>query len=161
MEHLITRRRLPVEGVTRTVVVNHVPHERIFESPLFSVIKTQTPKWVSVRVQCGFQCGFQCRINSSKMLFDKKIRVSAGSFDFLCLGKWCSRPHDGGAAARKCKKKHTALCYSPCFQMCDTLRRITMMLMMLTTNSSNTPKAMAGSMVVSAICGKKVVMTPV
>ena len=111
--------------------------------------------------QCGFQFGFQCRINTSKMLFDKKIRVSAGSFDFLCLGKWCSRPHDGGAAARKCKKKHTALCYSPCFQMCDTLRRITMMLMMLTTNSSNTPKAMAGSMVVSAICGKKVVMTPV
>ena len=40
VEHLITRRRLPVEGVTRTVVVNHVPHERIFVNAVFSVVKT-------------------------------------------------------------------------------------------------------------------------
>ena len=50
MEHINTRQYLPDEEIPRTVVVNHVPHERIFESPLFSVIKTQTPKWVSVWV---------------------------------------------------------------------------------------------------------------
>ena len=50
MEHINTRQYLPVEKIPRTVVVNHVPHERIFESPVFSVIKTQTPKWVSVWV---------------------------------------------------------------------------------------------------------------
>ena len=50
MEHINTRQCLPIEEIPRTVVVNHVPHERIFESPVFSVIKTQTPKWVSVWV---------------------------------------------------------------------------------------------------------------
>ena len=40
VEHQNSKQRFPVEGVTRTVVVNYVPHERIFVNAAFSVDKT-------------------------------------------------------------------------------------------------------------------------
>ena len=44
MEHQNKKLRFPVEEIPTTIVVNHVPHERIFVSAVFSVDKNVNTK---------------------------------------------------------------------------------------------------------------------
>ena len=54
--------------------------KNLFRVMHFLLIKHKHQYEVQCRFKCGFKCRFQCWINSSKMLYDKKIHVSVGSF---------------------------------------------------------------------------------
>ena len=72
MKHRSRWRRLPVEKIPTTIVVNREPHGKPSVNTVFFVVRHPSG------IQCRYKCGFQCGIKTSKALDYNKICISAG-----------------------------------------------------------------------------------
>ena len=72
MKHRSRWRRLPVEKIPTTIVVNREPHGKPSVNTVFFVVRHPSG------IQCRYKCGVQCGIKTSKALDYNKICISAG-----------------------------------------------------------------------------------